>query len=377
MLFSKEHLFPPVQLLASHIENADDGRSSKVSISADASSRYVDIVAECDVRASALKSPTSAGQSMSEVTVNLYQLYVILEQCSDEIDLSLDENGSLVIRSYMDPKDETSFDMRVSLPRLQSFDQLPADITVGSIRLEPMHFTAIMKELYNFPGCNGVWFIKSDTGTYLQVSDRGVDIHLEVRGLSDMELSMESLYLPFDFIKMAFSVGGGVLLGALEIRVGSKTLSVITDRYELRMNRVIPAQVPQVDFVIPEHLCTVDSMTLSLELELTKSIHSHDSDAEFVIKGDSDKDVVKLIGENVSEEMPLGSELLIGGIVDEDFEMMYDPALLFELIKNPGPDVQYFKIGRIGDKMAIYYKSSLFLKKVIYDHGVWTASAPK
>ena len=372
MIVLKETLFPSVEMLASFIASDDEGRTQKVKIKDDG--RYIKLVAECDIIATAPKSPIHYNDILEDVTVNLYQFYITTQQCEEEIDLSI-VDGNLVIKSYQDPKDETKFDMEVTLGSVGSFDEINDDIIIGKITLEPLHFTAIFKELYNFPTESGVWFQSTSEGTFVIASDRGVSTHLEIKGLNQIKFDFKTLYIPFKILNLAFSVSGGVMMGGVDIRIGVKSIAVVNEKYEIRAPRQ-DIELPSINFPDkPTKWFTFDAQTLVFELELVKNLHKYSSDMEYIIRSDSEQDIVYLEAISGDEQMPIKSRIGLGASVDEDEVIEYDPFLLFDLISNPG--VTYMQFGLVDGSLAIYYKSDLFLKKIIYNHDEWIASKPK
>lgn len=370
----KEKFFAAVQMLASHISNEDAGRHALVTLKDSSSGRYIDIVAQYDIYAFVPKIPSEVGNVFGQITVNLYQLFVALEQCEDEIDISISPSGNLSVKSYEDCRNEGQFDVEFEFPPKTTPSLIDSDITVGSLRLEPVHFTAILKELYNFPTqTGGVWFKSTQDGTFLVTSERGVDIHLEIRNLNQIKLDFGEVFIPFRFLNMAYSIMGGAIMGSVEIRIGAKTLSVVTDGYELRVARDLDAKMPNVEFPIPEELAVFDSMAFALELEVLRAAHKADPSTKYYMVGDSEGDVITLKGEGGDGDLAVYSKCRLGGSVDEDFNMEFDADLMFEITKNPGADVPYFKFGRVGNSFAIYYRSAIFLKKIIYNHEKWIA----
>ena len=370
----KEKFFASVQMLASHIGNEDAGRSAVVTLADSESGRYIDLVAAYDIYAFVPKLPNEIGNTFGRITVNLYQLFVALEQCEDEIDISITSEGRLCVRSYEDCRNEGEYDVTFEFPPLAGTALIEKDITVGSLRLEPVHFTAILKEMYNFPTTTGgVWFKSGPEGTYLLTSERGIDIHLEIRNLNQIKLEFGEIFIPFRFLNMAYSIMGGAIMGAVEIRIGSRTLSVVTENYELRVERDADMQYPIVDFPVPEELAVFDSMSFALELEVLRAVHKADHSTVYTMVGNSEADVVSLMGDGQDPDLAVHSRCRLGGSVDEDFSMQFDADIMLEITKNPGQDVPYFKVGRVGDSFAIYYKSAIFLKKIIYNHEKWIA----
>lgn len=371
MKISKYSALSKMQLLASVISDKDIAteRKLKLHCTEDELVFTSDTVAVCEI------TKLDKDEFIDDITVNLYQLFNIID-CSDEfIDLEVIDD-KLYVRSFHNQEiDEYEFES--VLPSIEngqiSFPEMDEDLFIERLNFNALQLSSLKSEFHNYES-DGGFFIESRNGKLsFYGEDCGVDIKVVIKEFDTLVLENDFIkYIPFKLMELIFG-SAGVGYSEMAIDIYNDFIHVCTDAMEIAFLDIEPVESFPRDRFDNEYV-NIDNDGFIVEVEkflgvldlMDRVNKSNDiPDFDMVVGNDRMKITAYQNKFGVSSSAEIGLRTLM----DDELKMKVDAGLLFSLLKVTGREL--IRLYPINDKLLIEYDNAVIDKKVVIDFTKW------
>lgn len=374
MQISKYAIINKIQLLAATIYDEDAAKEQKVKLHASFSA--LELTSEFIAKTSVPKIDPE--EYIPDVTVNLYQLFNLVDVCDELIDIAV-EGDELVLSSFYN-QELSVFEMVTKIPVVDDFNTTP-DLGdhIETITFNQMNLGTIKNEFHNYRSEGGFYIVSKDGNLKFYFSENGIASELIITEFQEYVMENDfTKFVSFRVLEILLGAGGG--LEGHKVDIYANGIGLKDDGLE-----IIAIDTCDDQFEIPalkgkdslEPLFVFDTEKFVSILDLSKRINKTTPDAKFTLvsvpsKGD-EEDTISVISETEGA-MPIKSEVGMGVTEAIDATINIEPSIVFNILKATG--VKYITLYRdtATNTLALDYKNAVLEKKLSYDHVIWTES---
>lgn len=375
MQISKYAIINKIQLLAATIYDEDAAKEQRVKLHTSFSS--LDMTSEFIAKTSVPKLDPE--EYIPDVTVNLYQLFNLVDVCDELIDIAV-EGDELVVSSFFN-QELSVFEMVTKIPIVDEFEATPdMGDHIETITFNQLNLGTIKNEFHNYKSEGGFYMVSANGNLKFYFSENGIESELIITEFQEYVMESDfTKFVSFRILELLLGAGGG--LEGHKVDIYTNGIGLKDGNLE-----IIAIDTHTSEFQIPnlkgkdslEKLFVFETDKFLSILDLSKRINKTTPAATFTLTSvpstDGEEDTISVISEN-GGAMPIKSEVGMGVVEAISATIDIEPSIIFNILKATG--VKYITLYRdsTNNKLALDYKNAVLEKKLSYDHVIWTESA--